>query len=312
MVAFYLKYSVFNALNWVFHLLNVVHFVYLSIITGTMQYTAVRIKISECSEEHIEVLVALLDSLDFEGITEEGCEILTYIPSEKYDREILELTLAGVKETFHAWIESEEIMPEKNWNEVWEKNFEPVIIDNRCIIRAPFHPLTTNFEYVITIEPKMAFGTGHHETTSLMISAILDMELKEKTILDMGCGTGVLGILSAMKGAKNVTAIDFDKWAFESAIENAEKNNVKMEILLGTESAIPENEYDIILANINRNVLIEHAPQYVARLTFTGRLLLSGFLEEDIDMIEATYVDLGLTPVNHASLGKWQMLEFVK
>jgi ribosomal protein L11 methyltransferase len=128
----------------------------------------------------------------------------------------------------------------------------------------------------------------------------------------MGCGTGVLGILSAMIGAKNVTAIDFDKWAYESAIENATKNNVEMVVLMGTEEAIPENEYDIILANINRNVLIEHAPQYVTKLNSTGKLLLSGFLEDDIEMLEATYVDLGLTPVSHTSLGKWQMLEFVK
>jgi ribosomal protein L11 methyltransferase len=277
-----------------------------------MQYTAVRIKISECSEEHIGVLIALLDSLNFEGITEQGCEVVAYILTEKYDRNILELTLAGVKKTFHAFIESEELVLEKNWNEEWEKNFEPVIIDNRCIIRAPFHQISEEFEFVITIEPKMAFGTGHHETTSLMISTLLETELKNKTVLDMGCGTGVLGILSAMKGAKKVTAIDFDKWAFESAIENAAKNNVKLEVIMGTEDEIPAYEYDIILANINRNVLIEHAPQYVTNLCYTGRLLLSGFLEDDIEMIEATYVDLGLTPVSHTSLGKWQMLEFVK
>jgi ribosomal protein L11 methyltransferase len=277
-----------------------------------MPYTSVRIKIAECSDEHIEVLIALLDSLEFEGINEQGCEVLAYIPTEKYDRSILELTLAGVKETFHAWIESEEKVIEKNWNEEWEKNFEPVIIDNRCIIRAPFHKTTDVYEHIINIEPKMAFGTGHHETTSLMVSALLDMDIKNKTVLDMGCGTGVLGILAAMRGAKNITAIDIDRWAYESAIENSEKNNVPMQVLMGTEDTIPELEFDIILANINRNVLIEQAPKYVEHLNDTGRLFLSGFLEEDIEMLEATYVDLGLTPVNHASLGKWQMLEFVK
>ncbi|MBN2485589.1 MAG: 50S ribosomal protein L11 methyltransferase [Bacteroidales bacterium] len=277
-----------------------------------MQYTAVRIKISECSSEHVDVLVALLDSLNFEGINEQGCEVVAYIPSDKYDRGILELTLAGVKDTFHATIEEEENITERNWNEVWEKNFEPVIIDHRCVIKAPFHKLTENFEYPITIEPKMAFGTGHHETTSLMVSAMLDMELKNKTVLDMGCGTGVLAILAAMKGAKKTIAIDNDKWAYENALENAAKNNVKLEVLLGGEETIPACDYDVILANINRNILIEHAPQYAGVLSFTGRLLLSGFLEEDIEMIESTYVDLGLTPVNHTTMGKWQMLEFVK
>lgn len=277
-----------------------------------MQYKAVRIKIAECSEEHIEVLVALLDSLDFEGITEQEGEIIAYISAEKYDRNVLELTLAGVKETFHATIINEEILQEKNWNEVWEKNFDPVIIDNRCIIRAPFHKTTENFEYVIDIEPKMAFGTGHHETTSLMVSALLEMDLKNKTVLDMGCGTGVLGIIASKKGAEKVVAIDNDKWAFENTCENAAKNNVKLEVLLGSEKEIPSFEFDVILANINRNILIEHAPDYVSKLSLTGRLFISGFLEDDVEMIEATYVDLSLTPVDHKTLGKWQMLEFVK
>jgi len=277
-----------------------------------MQYKAVRIKIAEYSEEHIEVLVALLDSLDFEGITELEGEIIAYISAEKYNRNVLELTLAGVKETFHATIIDEEILHEKNWNEVWEKNFEPVIIDNRCIIRAPFHKTTENFEYVIDIEPKMAFGTGHHETTSLMVSALLEMDLKNKTVLDMGCGTGVLGIIASKKGAEKIVAIDNDKWAFENACENALKNNVKLEVILGSEKEIPSVEFDVILANINRNILIEHAPDYVSKLSLTGRLFISGFLEDDVEMIEATYVDLGLTPVDHTTLGKWQMLEFVK
>jgi ribosomal protein L11 methyltransferase len=167
-------------------------------------------------------------------------------------------------------------------------------------------------EYSITIEPKMSFGTGHHETTSLMVTALLEMDLNRKTVLDMGCGSGVLGILALLKNAGRVIAIDNDKWAYENAWENASKNKVKMEVLLGSSNAIPPLEFDIMMANINRNILVEHAPDYCKRLSDTGRILLSGFLEEDIEIIESTYIDLGLTPVNHSSLGKWQLLEMVK
>jgi ribosomal protein L11 methyltransferase len=277
-----------------------------------MQYTAVKISLPDSSEEKLEVLIALLDSLKFEGIAEHGQEVVAYMASELFDRDILELTLAGAKELLHARIISEETITNKNWNEIWEKNFEPVIINNRCVIRAPFHKTFENMEYCLTIEPKMSFGTGHHETTSLMVSALLDMDLKDRTVLDMGCGSGVLGILTKIKNAGRVVAIDNDEWAFENAIENAQKNNVKLEVILGSSNVIPAIEFDIILANINRNILVEQAPDYVKKLSFTGRILLSGFLEEDIVIIEATYVDLGLTPVNHSTLGRWQMLEFVK
>jgi ribosomal protein L11 methyltransferase len=277
-----------------------------------MNYTAVRINISEVNDEKMEILIAILDSLNFEGITEDSDQVIAYIPTEKYDKDILEVSLAGVKEALHASIVKEELVEEKNWNEEWEKNFEPVIVDHRCAIRAPFHKQFRNIEYVITISPKMAFGTGHHETTSLMISALLKMELNGRTLLDMGCGTGVLGILAAMRGAKEVIAIDFDKWAYENTIENSRINNVEISVLLGSSDAIPSIEFDLILANINRNILIEQAPEYFKALSFCGKLLLSGILFEDIEMVEATFVDLGLTPVKHESLGKWQLLEFVK
>lgn len=277
-----------------------------------MNYTAITIKINEATEEKMEVLVAILDSLNFEGITEEKDRATGYIASSLYDRNILEVSLAGVKDTLHAVILSEEPVEDKNWNEEWEKNFDPVIVDHRCAIRAPFHEQFRNIEHVITISPKMAFGTGHHETTSLMISAILDLDVNDKSILDMGCGTGVLGIFAKLRGAKEVVAIDNDKWAYENTLENSKVNGVELNVYHGSVESIPHNEFDIILANINRNILIEQSLDYNNALSSYGRLFLSGILADDIEMVEATFVDLGFTPVDHKSLAKWQLLEFVK
>lgn len=277
-----------------------------------MQYKAITIEISDTTTEHVEVLIALLDSLNYEGITEEDETLTAYISEEQYDRDLLESTLTDIEDSFHAKIISTETIEEKNWNQEWESNFEPVLIDNRCAIRAPFHEPFDDVEFVIQIEPKMAFGTGHHETTSLMISSMLEMDFRNKAVLDMGCGTGVLSILAAKKGASEVIAVDNDKWAYENAMENSRLNQVEISVLHGDTEVVPEIKFDVILANINRNVLIEHAPEYVYSLDFCGKLLLSGFLEEDVVLIEATFSDLGLTAVNHTSLGAWQMLEFVK
>ena len=277
-----------------------------------MNYSAVTIKVNNANEDKMEVLVAILDSLNFEGITEEVDRATAYVLSSLYDRNILEVSLAGVKDTIHAEIVSEEPVEDKNWNEEWESNFEPVIVNHRCAIRAPFHEQFRNIEYVITISPKMAFGTGHHETTSLMISALLDLDVKDKSVLDMGCGTGVLGIFAKMRGAREVVCIDNDKWAYENTIENAKVNVVEVDAIHGSSDKIPHSDFDIILANINRNILIEQALDYSNALSAYGRIFLSGFLAEDVEMLEATFVDLGFTPVDHKSLGKWQLLEFVK
>jgi ribosomal protein L11 methyltransferase len=277
-----------------------------------MDFRAVTIDISKAVKEELEILIALLNSINYEGITEEEETLVAYISADLFNKGLLEETLHDIEDSLHSKIISIESVKERNWNKEWETNFEPVIIDNRCVIRAPFHEPFDNMQYVITIEPKMAFGTGHHETTSLMVSAILDMDVKNKTILDMGCGTGVLGILSAMRGAKEIIAIDNDGWAFENTKENARINNVEIAVLNGSAEKIPEIKFDIVLANITRNVLIEHATEYAQALDFCGKLFLSGFLEEDVVLLEATYSELGLTAVNHTSLGAWQMLEFVK
>lgn len=277
-----------------------------------MQYTAVEIKLDSSKDENSEILVALLDSLNYEGITEkeEGL-VIAYIPTESYDKSILQSTLLSIN-TLNAVIISEEIIQPQNWNKEWEKNFDPVFISDKCVIRAPFHQAYDNYEFVITIEPKMSFGTGHHNTTSLMISQILNLDCNGLQILDMGCGTGVLGILAKLKGASEVVAIDIDEWAFENTIENAERNNVEMQILMGGVEQIPDKEFDIILANINRNILLEQCSCYFKHLKADGKLFISGILSEDIDVVKQHFGNEGFVFDYVNESGNWQLMAFKK
>src|SRR5690606_3531787 len=162
-------------------------------------------------------------------------------------------------------------IPHQNWNELWESNFEPLLIADRCYVRATFHEARPEYEFEIVIDPKMAFGTGHHQTTSLMIKLMMEEELKGKNVLDMGCGTGILGIFAYMLGASQVTAIDYDELCYQSALENAALNNYpQMQVICGSKEAIPNDTYDLILANINRNILLDQLEHYKAVLASNG------------------------------------------
>ena len=173
-----------------------------------------------------------------------------------------------------------------NWNEEWEKNFNPIIVDDVCSVRAPFHE-KPNTQYDIIIEPKMSFGTGHHETTHMMIQHILKNDFEDKSVLDMGCGTGVLAILAEMKGAKNIDAVDYDNWCYLNSLENVERNNCKnITVIEGDASILKSKKYDIIIANINRNILLNDMKTYVSCLNKNGILFLSGFYNEDILVIK--------------------------
>ncbi len=277
-----------------------------------MKYLGVTIRFKDLSDDNKEIMIALLDSLSFEGITELEGSVIAYIPVEQYNRKELENLLKTDNIIQKVEIESEEEIEEKNWNQEWEKNFDPVIVDNLCAIRAPFHPEFKNFKYVINIEPKMSFGTGHHETTSLMVSAMLKMDFANKAVLDMGCGTGLLAILASKMGAKEIVAIDIDKWAYENTLENMERNKVKMHIIEGGEESIPDKSFDVLLANINRNILIQQSQSYSNHLKENGTLLLSGILEEDIPVVLKTFNGLGFSSVQIQSKGNWQMIELKK
>ncbi|MBS4014077.1 MAG: 50S ribosomal protein L11 methyltransferase [Bacteroidetes bacterium] len=199
-----------------------------------------------------------------------------------------------------------------NWNQVWESNFEPVHIED-CYIRAPFHEEKKGITYELIIEPKMSFGPGHHETTSLMVKWLLEIDFKDKTVLDMGCGTGVLAILAEKRGAKTLTAIDNYIYAYENTIENVERNNCKnIEVILGDATALGKQKFDIIIANITRNVLLEDMESYSKVLNQSGLILFSGFFSIDKSLIEDKATSLGLEHVGEKLEKEWISLCFKK
>ena len=230
-----------------------------------------------------EILMAELIEIGFDSFTEEHNGILAYIQKDLFDdKQLQEINMFSNEAVEISYTYQE--MPNINWNEEWEKNFEPINVENQVSIRAEFHS-NQNLPHEIIIQPKMSFGTGHHATTYLMIQQMLDMNFENKTVLDMGCGTSVLAIFAKQKGAGKTVAIDIDEWSVENSKENAERNNVDLDISQGTADNLGAENFDIILANINRNILISDIPTYVSVLNDGGQLLLSGLCFFDVDDI---------------------------
>lgn len=255
-----------------------------------------------------EILLARLTQIEFDSFEETDLGLKAYIKKDFDDEEFIR---EQIEELSAAQISYEkQIIQQVNWNEEWEKHFDPISVDDRCYIRAEFHEKLPHIEYDIVIQPKMSFGTGHHSTTYLLVKFILDTDFKDKTVLDMGTGTGILGILAKMKGAKSVDAIDIDDWSYENAIENAERNEVDVNIIQGGAESIPNKKYDIILANINKNVLIEDLSFYVHNLKKGGNLFLSGLYNfDEQDMLSETEKH-GLEFVEKREKNEWIALKF--
>jgi ribosomal protein L11 methyltransferase len=239
----------------------------------------IEIIIQTASAETREILVSLLAEENFESFAETEDELQAFISVSNYVPGIVQEICHRFGLNF-----TEKQIPGQNWNAEWEKNFEPVLIAESCYIRAPFHAPRHGYLYEIIIEPKMSFGTAHHETTAMMIEEMLKMDIQGKKVLDMGCGTGILAILADKMGASAVDAIDNDEWAFLNAVENMEKNHANAVKVKKGDVGTAGEDYDIVLANINRNVLVEHLPEYAKRIK-KGDLLLSGFYEEDLEVI---------------------------
>lgn len=257
-----------------------------------------------------EILVAELGEKPFESFIETEFGVTAYIQKALWTEDVLEDIFILTSPEFTVSYTIEEI-EQVNWNEEWEKNFEAIDVDGICHVRAPFHE-KTDAKYDIVIEPKMSFGTGHHETTHMMIQHLLETDVTGKKTLDMGCGTAILAILAEMKGAQPIDAIDIDNWCYLNSIENAERNDCHhISVYEGDAALLAGLNYDVIIANINRNILLEDMQQYVDCLNPGGTLFLSGFYEEDIPVIDASCTEKGLTYVKKHQKNNWVALKYV-
>jgi ribosomal protein L11 methyltransferase len=268
------------------------------------------IHIATTDEEQREVLIALLEGIGFDSFAEYDAELVAYVPDSQYHPGKLGEILASVQA---GLVFSEVLQEEKNWNEEWEKNYPPVLIADRCYIRAPFHPERKDVPHEIIIEPRMAFGTAHHETTAMMIEWLLEMDVNGKILLDMGCGTGVLAILANKLGALDVMAVDNDEWACRNSQDNVLINRVSgCHIVLGDVSAISGKKFDVILANINRNILIRDIPEYIKSLLPGGTLVISGFYKDDTEALSFVAKQYDMELQGMKSNTAWASLLFRK
>lgn len=276
-----------------------------------MEYIEVDIKI-EKSEVFSDIVVARLNEIEFETFLENDNGVRCYIQAKLFDKKKLDIELDKIKQYTKLNFNINHVA-QKNWNEEWEKNFKPVQINSHCLIRSEFHNNSGNFKDEIIITPKMSFGTGHHETTFLMINELYNLDLNDKSILDMGSGTGVLSIVASKNGAKQVVGIDIDEWAFQNSIDNAKLNNTEnISFLHGDIKLIENQDFDIILANINRNIIEKDIEEYYNLLSDKGDLLISGFLVEDVDFIINLSINNRFNVINKKNKGQWSMVHLRK
>lgn len=277
-----------------------------------MDYNKISVNIQPRSP-WVDVFIDELSQLGCDSFEETENGFAAYITVELFGNQISDFF---EKSKSNALIESlhyeVETIVAKNWNEVWESSFDPIVVGSWCTIKAPFHKLTSSTAHCVIIEPKMSFGTGHHETTFMMVENMKQLDLKNKKVLDMGSGTGVLAILAKKMEANAVTAIDIEEWAVENCTENATMNNVSVEIKLGGKEQITASDYDVILANINRNILADQMSTYSESLKANGKLLLSGFLSDDETFITKIAQQNNFTFASKAQKENWLCLTFSK
>lgn len=275
-------------------------------------YTAYHFTISP-KEPGAEILLAELGELAFDSFVETEEGLSAYIQTNNNTADLLNDIYILNNPEFEITYVTEDI-EQVNWNEEWEKNFEPINVDDLCYVRAPFHE-TKKVPYEIVIEPKMSFGTGHHETTFMMLKHILNLDVTNMNVLDMGCGTAILAILALMKGAKHADAIDIDNWCYLNSIENAERNNITNINVYEGDAVLLSNKtntYDLVIANINRNILLNDMQVYANTLKTNGIILFSGFYVEDIPAIEAAANQYGMHLQGQLTKNNWASLKFIK
>ena len=279
-----------------------------------MKYFEVTFTTSPCNEATNDVVSALAGEISFESFVEWENGVLAYVQQTLFDEEALKAMVENfpLPDTSIQYEIKE--AEDKDWNEEWEKNFfQPIVIGDRCCIHSTFHKDTPQTEYEILINPQMAFGTGHHETTSSIINELLDADLQGKSVLDMGCGTSILAILASMRGADPVTAIDIDDWCVNNSRDNIALNNISnITVELGDANLLKDKQpFDVIIANINRNILLADMPQYAACMHSGSELYMSGFYMQDIPYIQEKAESLGMTFVHHREKNNWAAVKFI-
>ncbi len=273
-------------------------------------YISYTFKVSP-KEPATEILIAELGEVGFESFVENENGVEAFIQQTDWNEHILEDIYVLNSNEFQISYEKK-VIEQTNWNIEWEKNFNPIQVDDMVSIRAPFHE-NPNLKYDIVIEPKMSFGTGHHETTHMMAQHLLELDVTGKKVLDMGCGTGILAIFAEMKGAMPIDAIDIDNWCYLNSLENVERNNCKhIAVYEGDALLLKNKKYDVIIANINRNILLNDMSVYTSCLNEKGVILLSGFYEEDIPIIDAEVSKYGLKLEKQIERNSWVALKYVK
>jgi ribosomal protein L11 methyltransferase len=262
---------------------------------------------------HQDVLIDALGGIGFDTFEELDFGFKAYIPTADFDQAMLDEQLALYRDLF-AFSYEMTLIPQKNWNEVWESNFEPIEIADQIFVRATFHQPRPEFKYEIVIDPKMAFGTGHHQTTAMMLALLLENDVAGKSMLDMGCGTGILAIMASKLGAKTITAIDYDEVCYASTLENAALNHIEnITAICGSKEVIPDILFDTILANINRNILLDQMERYNEVLKPGGEIYFSGFYDgADLGVITAEAAKYGLKYVYHKTDKDWVAAKFCK
>lgn len=274
-----------------------------------MKYIQLSLILNPCNEDITDVISYQLGDIGYDSFITTDNGLDAYIPVSDFSidklDELLNNLLIDVKVVYEF-----KTLEDENWNKEWEKNyFSPLIVSDKCLVRSSFHPVNQVYEYEIIIDPKMAFGTGHHQTTYLMLQEILKLDLKNKSVLDMGCGTAVLAILAAKMGASRLVAIDFDEWAYNNAKENVVLNSqAEIEVRLGTADQIENEEFEYIFANINRNVLLQDIQQYAKSLKTNGTLIMSGFYLDDVPVIKLECEKNNLTFLNLEQKDNWTAL----
>ena len=280
-----------------------------------MKYIEVNITLGQNDPFRDLLVDALGNEGPYDSFVETPSGLKAYVQESLFDEDWLKEQLADIEEMTSCSYTFENL-PDKNWNEEWEKQHKPVLVEaangKRVWVRAPFHEHRSDVDYEIEIEPKMSFGTAHHQTTYMMLSYLSELELAGQRVLDMGCGTAVLAILAKIRGAEYVEAIDIDEWAYNNAIENAQRNGVALNVRIGDASLLTDQQFDLIIANINRNILLNDMAAYAKVLAQGGTLLLSGFYESDVPVLQQHAEALGLQLQQQKVRQSWAALRLLK